>query len=72
VGSNVYNLLAILGITALIRPLSRGDVSMASFGIMVALALLLLPVMRTGFRISRLEGVGLLAAYAGYLFWLVR
>jgi cation:H+ antiporter len=71
VGSNVFNLLAILGITAVIRPISRGDVSMVSFGIMIALALLLLPVMRTGFRISRLEGAGLLASYAGYLYWLV-
>jgi cation:H+ antiporter len=67
----MFNLLAILGITATVHPVVRGDVSMASFGIMIALALLLIPLMRTGFRISRPEGAGLLIAYVAYLAWLV-
>ena len=71
VGSNVFNLFAILGITALIRPVSRGAVDFVSFGTMIGLAVLLVPVMRTGFRINRLEGAGLLVIYIAYIAWLV-
>jgi cation:H+ antiporter len=72
VGSNAFNLLGILGVTALVRPIARGAVSPVDFGVMIAFALVLLPVMRTGYRISRLEGGLLLAGYVAYLGWLVR
>jgi len=71
VGSNIFNLLAILGITATITPITRGGVSMASFVVMIVLAALLVPLMKTGLRISRWEGAGLLVAYAAYLVWLI-
>ena len=71
VGSNVFNLFAILGITALMRPVGRGAVDFVSFGTMIGLAVLLVPVMRTGFRINRLEGAGLLVIYIAYIAWLV-
>ena len=71
VGSNLFNLLAILGVTGLIRPVMRGDVSMVSFAVMIGLAVTLLPLMRSGFRVSRLEGAALLLAYAGYVYWLI-
>ncbi len=72
VGSNLFNLLAILGITATIQPVARGGVELTSFWLMIGFAVLLVPVMRTGFRISRIEGMGLLAIYAAYILWLVR
>ena len=71
VGSNIFNLLAILGITATITPITRGGVSMASFGVMILLSALLVPLMKTGLRISRWEGAGLLVAYSAYLIWLI-
>jgi len=71
VGSNIFNLLARLGITATITPITRGGVSMASFVVMIVLAALLVPLMKTGLRISRWEGAGLLVAYAAYLVWLI-
>jgi cation:H+ antiporter len=71
VGSNMFNLLAILGITSTISPITRGGVSMASFGVMILLAALLVPLMKTGLRISRWEGAGLLVAYFAYLAWLI-
>ena len=71
VGSNLFNLLAILGLTGLVRPVARGDVTMVSFALMIGLAIALVPLMRTGFRLNRLEGAGLLVAYMAYIFWLV-
>jgi Ca2+/Na+ antiporter len=44
---------------------------MVSFALMIGLAIALVPLMRTGFRLNRLEGAGLLIAYIAYIFWLV-
>jgi cation:H+ antiporter len=71
VGSNAFNLLGILGVAALARPIARGSVGPVDFGVMLGFALLMLPVMRTGYRISRLEGGFLVAGYLGYLWWLM-
>ena len=71
VGSCIFNLLGILGVTALVRPLSTGGLSVIDGAVMLGLTLFLLPLMRTGFTLSRLEGGLLLAAYAGYIGYLV-
>ena len=71
VGSNLFNLLAILGVTGLVRPVVRGQVSMVSFAVMIGLAIVLLPLMRSGFQVSRREGAALLLVYAAYVYWLI-
>ena len=71
VGSNLFNLLAILGVTGLVRPVMRGQVSMVSFSVMIGLAVALVPLMRSGFEVSRREGAALLFAYAAYVYWLI-
>ncbi|MCL7984601.1 MAG: calcium/sodium antiporter [marine benthic group bacterium] len=71
VGSNLFNLLAILGVTGLVRPVMRGQVSMVSFAVMIGLAVALIPLMRSGFEVSRREGAALLFAYAAYVYWLI-
>jgi cation:H+ antiporter len=71
-GSNLFNLLAVLGCTALIRPLSVPGIGVADMAVMIGFALVLLPFMRTGFTLSRTEGAILLAAYAGYLFYVIQ
>lgn len=71
VGSNLCNLLGILGVVALVRPLAAPDLARADLGLMLALSVVLLPLARSGNRINRLEGAGLLAAYIGYTAWLV-
>lgn len=71
VGSNFFNVLGILGLTALVKPLERGDVTTSDLAVMCAVAALLLPLARTGGRVSRGEGVFLLACYLAYLAWLV-
>lgn len=68
IGSNIFNILGILGIAALATPLPVSHVMAGQDMLwMLGTALLLLPVLRTGGRISRLEGLVLVVAYAAYL-----
>ena len=71
VGSNIFNILGILGITAIIAPLSV-DPSMARFDIpvMLAVSLLLAALLLMTRRINRATGAAILLAYAGYTAWL--
>ena len=71
VGSNVFNLLAILGLTSLVTPLSTAGISVMDLGVMAGLSLLLWPFARYQHRICRPEGAFLLLAYVAYLSWLV-
>lgn len=70
VGSNIFNMLGILGTTALVHPLVRGDIGWDSLWIMTAFAALLVPMMYTGLRLSRAEGALLFAGYWAYITWL--
>ncbi len=71
VGSNVFNILGILGITALIIPISSVGISYVDLGVMLFTAIILFPLSRTGFSISRFEGALLLAGYGGYIYYLI-
>lgn len=67
-GSNLFNILGILGLSALLSPLPVDPAIIQSdnwwmFGVTV----LLFPLMYTGLRINRWEGAVLLAVYAAYL-----
>lgn len=70
VGSNLFNILGILGLATLVRPMSDAHVGLVSFVVMVVLALALLPLMRSGRRLSRTEGGLLLTSYAVYMVYL--
>jgi len=72
VGSNIFNILSILGISAIIVPISSSQISIIDLGAMLAAALILLPLSYTGFRISRLEGLLLLIGYFAYIFLLIQ
>jgi cation:H+ antiporter len=66
-GSNLFNILGILGVTATIEPLARGGVGWIDIGAMIGLSLLILPMLFTRSRLGRAEGTVLLIAYAAYL-----
>lgn len=69
-GSNVFNILAILGLTAAIVPIPvPADLSMLDLGLVAGTALLLLAVLALG-RIGRGMGLVFLAIYAGYIGWI--
>jgi len=71
VGSNIFNILGILGITALIIPISSVGISYVDLGVMLFTAIILFPLSRSGFSISRFEGALLLAGYGGYIYYLI-
>jgi cation:H+ antiporter len=72
VGSNFFNILAVLGITAAIRPLERGDITMVDLTVMLMFALILVPLIMVRQRIGRPEGIALLVSYGAYIAWLAR
>lgn len=71
VGSNLFNVLAILGISVLVRPVEQAGISIVDLAVMTALAVILLPLMRTDFRLVRWEGAVLLLIYVGYVVYLI-
>lgn len=72
VGSNFFNILAVLGITAVIRPLERGAITMVDLSVMLMFALVLVPLIMVRQRIGRPEGLALLIGYMAYVAWLAR
>jgi cation:H+ antiporter len=70
IGSNVFNILAILGITALAQPIRISD-SINSFDVyyMLGIALAVFPLMYFGRKINRIKGVVLLLMYFSYVYF---
>lgn len=71
VGSNLFNLLGILGVSSLARPLMGTGMGRVDLGLMIALAVLLLPLARSGWKVTRWEGILLLFIYLGYVTYLL-
>ena len=71
VGSNIFNILAILGAAPLVKPLAATNISPTDLAMMLFCAVALYPIMKTGLVISRKEGVFLLLVYIGYTVWLI-
>ena len=70
-GSNLYNILGILGATALLSPAPLDAAAMIPDAlVMLAATALMLTLATTGWRVTRTEGGLLLAPYAAYLVWL--
>jgi len=68
VGSNIFNILFVLGVVALIRPINiEPSILKFEFPILLIFSLLLFTVMKTEYRISRREG---LVMFCGYLLFL--
>jgi cation:H+ antiporter len=71
IGSNIFNILSILGITAIIIPISSAGITYVDLGVMIFAAIILLPLSKSGFLITRFEGALLLLGYAGYMYYLL-
>ncbi len=70
-GSNIYNVLGIGGLTGLIAPTAiPAEIARVDVWVMVVAAGLVLLLGRSGWRVGRREGAGLLACYALYVWWL--
>ena len=67
-GSNIFNILLVLGVLVLIAPVQlAAEVLRFDLWVMVGVTLLLIPIMLSGWRIDRREGVLFLALYAAYI-----
>jgi cation:H+ antiporter len=71
VGSSIFNLLGILGVTVLVQPLSTDTLGALDTGVMLGVSVLILPLFRTGWTLSRWEGALLFGCYLGYLWALL-
>jgi len=68
-GSNIMNILSIIGITAMIQPITVSDDFLRQdFLWMIGFTVLLFPILRTHLKISRWEGVLLFLLYGVYLY----
>lgn len=68
IGSNLFNILGILGLSALLSPLPvPASIVSSDCWWMLAVTILLFPVMRTGMKVERWEGIALLTIYLAYL-----
>lgn len=70
IGSNIFNMLGILGIASMVAPITAPDIRHFDLWMMVAFAAALVPMLWTGLRVSRAEGATLFAAYCGYVYFL--
>ncbi len=71
IGSNVFNILCILGIVAVVKPMDIQGITTVDLSLMMGSVLLLWLFSRTRYLIQRWEGMVLLAGYCCYLAWLL-
>lgn len=67
VGSNIFNILAIIGITGLIQPMAIQGITMTDFYVMVTSIILLWFFSFTKYSLQRWEGAVLVLVYIGYM-----
>lgn len=72
IGSNIFNLLGVLGITSLVKgiPISQQVLDKDIYW-MLGISLLLFPLMLIGYKIDRIRGGILLASYCAYIFFVL-
>lgn len=72
IGSNIFNVLAILGVSSMVAPMRvTSTVLNRELLAVLGMSLLVFPMLRTGWRIRRWEGAVLLACYIGLGIWLL-
>lgn len=70
-GSNVFNILMILGVTGLISPMHIQGITTIDLAVMVLSMVMLWLFSFTKYRIDRWEGFVLIAVFLGYISWLI-
>ena len=66
IGSCIFNLLCVIGVTATLGPIVTSQIEMVDLYVMIGMTALLIPVMGRKRRVSRVEGTVLLACYVAY------
>ena len=70
IGSNIFNILGIIGLSSIINPLSAIAISNIDLYAMLGVTLLLLPFFRTSYTLKRDEGIFMIGMYLIYLYYL--
>lgn len=71
IGSNVFNILLILGLTATITPLDIDDITIVDMSVMLLSVVMVWLFSRTRYTVERWEGGLLVLLYLAYLGWLI-
>ena len=71
IGSNVFNILMILGITGMICPMDLHGITLVDMGVLLGSILLLWAFSYTKYTVARWEGALLTLLFGGYMGWLV-
>ena len=71
IGSNVFNILMIIGITGLVKPMHIVGITTLDLIMMLASMLLMWFFCRTTYKVKRWEGAVLTIVYLAYLTWLI-
>lgn len=71
VGSNIFNILAIVGIAAIINPIHLVNINWIDYSYMALLTIFLWFIIHTRTRITRWEGALMLISYFAYMTYLV-
>lgn len=70
-GSNIFNVLFILGVSALVAPMPISELLFTrDLTVMLVVSLVALPILKSGFVISRAEGLLLVSGYVCYTIYL--
>ncbi len=69
VGSNTFNILGVLGLTAVVHPLESGDIGWLDLGLMTGLAILLGVLLWHRLFLTRVHGAILLIVFVAYTVW---
>ncbi len=71
IGSNIINILCVLGATAIVSPISAAEIRTIDMGVMLGVAVLLWILLGVRFLLDRLEGAILLLVYIVYIYTLI-
>ncbi|MBR5449385.1 MAG: sodium:calcium antiporter, partial [Clostridia bacterium] len=66
IGSNIFNIVFVLGFSAVVQPITVDYLAIIDTVAVIGVSVLALAFSITGKKISRIEGIIMLAAYAGY------
>ena len=72
IGSNLFNIMAVMGLASVIKPIEVGALKHSDLWVMGAFTAALIPLLMRKARINRIEGGLLVAGYAVYCVFLVK
>lgn len=70
IGSNIFNIFAILGATTIVKPITNATLNIVDFSVMLIISVVLYIMMFSGRKINRAEGALLFLSFIAYTVYL--